>query len=132
MIKRFRLEQKGRYEKLVIARRLSDMLDKYLDGRPAPMFIGAEQGGIPQWDDVVVQHTEEHWEHLQIKRQTTCFSDKHVDKEAFLQSREKRQRAIRLVKAPSRLIQSMMPMWQSIPTQPRILLTTNSIRSSKK
>ncbi|MDN5426755.1 MULTISPECIES: ABC-three component system protein [Pseudomonas] len=90
MIKRFRLEQKGRYEKLVIARRLSDMLDKYLDGRPAPMFIGAEQGGIPQWDDVVVQHTEEHWEHLQIKRQTTCFSDKHVDKEAFLQSREKK------------------------------------------
>jgi len=93
MIRRFRLEQKGRYEKLVIARRLSDMLDKYLDGRPAPMFIGAEQGGIPQWDDVVVQHTEEYWEHLQIKRQTTCFSDKHVNKDAFMKSREKAKSA---------------------------------------
>lgn len=86
MIKRFRLEQKSRYEKLVIAQRLSDMLDKFLDGRPAPLRIGAEQGGIAQWDDVVVHHDDSHWEHLQIKRQTCCFSDKSLDKAVYLQS----------------------------------------------
>lgn len=94
MIRRFRLEQKGRYEKLVIAQRLSDMLDKFLDGRPAPLGIGAEQGGIAEWDDVVIYHSDEHWEHLQIKRQTSEFSDKHLDKADYLASykpRKKRQ-----------------------------------------
>lgn len=91
MIRRFRLEQKGRYEKLVIAQRLSDMLDKFLSGRPAPLRIGAEQGGIPQWDDVVIHHSDDHWEHLQIKRQTSVFSDKHVDKAEYLASYKPRK-----------------------------------------
>ncbi|MBP0945004.1 ABC-three component system protein [Pseudomonas alliivorans] len=84
MIRRFRLEQKGRYEKLVIAQRLSDMLDKFLSGQPAPLCIGAEQGGIAQWDDVIIEHTDDHWEHLQIKRQASCFSKKAVDKSYYL------------------------------------------------
>lgn len=86
MIRRFRLEQKGRYEKLVIAQRLSDMVDKYLDGRTAPLLIGAEQGGIGEWDDVVIYHADEHYEHFQIKRQTTPFSDKHIDKADYIKS----------------------------------------------
>jgi len=86
MFRRFQLESKGRYEKLVIAQRLSDMLDKFLDGRIAPLRIGAEQGGIAERDDVVIHHNDEHWEHLQIKRQTSCFSDKHIDKANYLAS----------------------------------------------
>jgi hypothetical protein len=86
MIRRFRLEQKSRYEKLVIAQRLSDMLDKFLSGRPAPLLIGAEQGGIEQWDDVVIHHEDGHYEHLQIKRQTTPFCDKHIDKAEYIKS----------------------------------------------
>ncbi|MGZ2926135.1 ABC-three component system protein [Pseudomonas aeruginosa] len=86
MIRRFRLEQKGRYEKLVIAQRLSDMVDKYLDGRTAPLLIGAEQGGIGEWDDVVIYHADEHYEHFQIKRQTTPFCDKHIDKADYIKS----------------------------------------------
>ncbi|MGN5183394.1 ABC-three component system protein [Aeromonas veronii] len=93
MIRRFRLEQKGRYEKLVIAQRLSDMVDKFLDGRPAPLGIGAEQGGIAEWDDVVVYHCDDHWEHLQIKRQTSCFSEKHLDKADYLASYKPRKTA---------------------------------------
>lgn len=93
MIRRFRLEQKGRYEKLVIAQRLSDMVDKFLDGRPAPLGIGAEQGGIAEWDDVVVYHSDDHWEHLQIKRQTSCFSEKHLDKADYLASYKPRKTA---------------------------------------
>ncbi|BDC85960.1 MULTISPECIES: ABC-three component system protein [Aeromonas] len=92
MIRRFRLEQKGRYEKLVIAQRLSDMVDKFLDGRPAPLGIGAEQGGIAEWDDVVIYHSDDHWEHLQIKRQTSCFSEKHLDKADYLASYQPRKK----------------------------------------
>ncbi|MHC8311259.1 ABC-three component system protein [Pseudomonas sp. GT1P32] len=93
MIRRFRLEQKGRYEKLVIAQRLSDMVDKFLDGRPAPLGIGAEQGGIAEWDDVVIYHSDEHWEHLQIKRQTSGFSEKHLNKADYLASYKPRKTA---------------------------------------
>lgn len=80
MIRRFRLEQKSVYERLVIAQRLSDMLDKFLSGSPAPLAIGAEQGGIEEWDDVVIVHTTDSYEHLQIKRQTTDFDNCNSDK----------------------------------------------------
>jgi hypothetical protein len=80
MIRRFRLEQKSQYERLVIAQRLSDMLDRFLGGRQAPLAIGAEMGGIDEWDDVVILHTQDSFEHLQIKRQTTDFCSKNPDK----------------------------------------------------
>ncbi|NMU88748.1 hypothetical protein HGQ98_02455 [Achromobacter ruhlandii] len=80
MIRRFRLEQKSHYERLVIAQRLSDMLDKFLDGRRAPIAIGAEQGGIEEWDDVVILHSPVSYEHLQVKRQASDFCTKNPDK----------------------------------------------------
>jgi len=45
MIKRFRLEQKSHYERLVIAQRLSDMLEKFLDGRPLPLPLALNRVG---------------------------------------------------------------------------------------
>lgn len=80
MLRRFRLEQKSSYEKLVIAQRLADMLEKFLRGRPAPLEIGAEKGEIEEWDDVVIMHAIDHFEHLQIKRQTTNFCTKNPNK----------------------------------------------------
>lgn len=82
MIRRFRLEQKSYFEKLVIAQRLSDMLDRFLGGRIAPLKIGAEMGGIEEWDDVVILHSPDSLEHLQIKRNTTDFCTKNPDKNA--------------------------------------------------
>lgn len=86
MLRRFRLDQKGRFEKLVIAQRLSDMLDKVLSGRSAPLLIGAEQGEVSEWDDIVVYHVDGRFEHLQIKRQTTPFCDKHLVKDDYIAS----------------------------------------------
>ncbi|WP_337155286.1 ABC-three component system protein [Pseudomonas protegens] len=80
MIRRFRLEQKGHYEKLVIAQRLADMLDCFIEGRPAPIEMGSEQGGIPKWDDFVVLHADNTYEHVQIKRQSTDFCTKNANK----------------------------------------------------
>ncbi|CNC62585.1 ABC-three component system protein [Yersinia similis] len=89
MIRRFRLEQKSHYERLVIAQRLSDMLDKFLDGRRAPLAIGAETGGIEEWDDVVIDNSPDSFEHLQIKRQTTDFCTKNPDKTIQLAKKAK-------------------------------------------
>lgn len=89
MIRRFRLEQKSHYERLVIAQRLSDMLEKFLDGRCAPLAIGAEQGGIEEWDDVVIQHSPNSLEHLQVKRQASDFCTKDADKVKYLAKRAK-------------------------------------------
>ncbi|MGI2101727.1 ABC-three component system protein [Shewanella oncorhynchi] len=80
MIRRFRLEQKSHFERLVIAQHLSDMLEKFLNGRLSPLAIGAEQGCIEEWDDVVILHSPDSIEHLQIKRQTTDFCTKKPDK----------------------------------------------------
>lgn len=91
MIRRFRLEQKSLYEKLVIAQRVADMLAKFLDGRIAPLEIGAETGGIEEWDDVVVVHSRDSFEHLQIKRQTTDFCTKDPDLREYLPKLAKRR-----------------------------------------
>lgn len=100
MIRRFRLEQKSHYEKLVIAQRLSEMLEKFLDGRRAPISIGAETGGIEEWDDVVIQHDERSLEHLQIKRQTTNFCTKDADKAKYLANCAKGKKYLQPVEEP--------------------------------
>ncbi|MDI5885648.1 ABC-three component system protein [Cobetia amphilecti] len=64
----------------MIAQRLSDMVEKFLDGRRAPLAIGAEQGGIEEWDDVVILHSKNSYEHLQVKRQASDFCTKNPDK----------------------------------------------------
>ncbi|HDS1743922.1 MULTISPECIES: ABC-three component system protein [Pseudomonas] len=117
MIRRFRLEQKSHYEKLVIAQRLSEMLESFLDGRRAPISIGAETGGIEEWDDVVIKHDERSLEHLQIKRQTTNFCTKNPDKAKYLANCAKGKKHVQLVtefdsppsKAPLRAPKSSQP-----------------------
>lgn len=93
MISRFRLEQKSYYERLVIAQRLTDMLEKFLDGRRAPIAIGAEQGGIKEWDDVVIVHSPDSYEHLQVKRQATDFCTKSPNMQEHLINAAKRLNA---------------------------------------
>ncbi|MCW4649627.1 hypothetical protein OOT07_19045 [Pseudomonas aeruginosa] len=76
------------------------MLDKFLGGRPAPIAIGAEQGGINEWDDVVIQHVDGHYEHLQIKRQSTPFCNKAVDKAEYLASYKHRKAKVTVTSLP--------------------------------
>lgn len=74
MLNRFRLERKGTYERLVIAERLTQMLESFIEGKAAPVEMGSEQGGIPHWDDFVLKHPDGMLEHVQIKRQIVNFS----------------------------------------------------------
>lgn len=77
MIRRFRLEQKGLHEKLVITTRLCEMLDCFIEGRTTPVEMGCEQGDIPEWDDFIVSHPTGLFEHIQIKKQSTDFCTKN-------------------------------------------------------
>lgn len=76
MIRRFRLELKGLHEKLVIALRLAEMLDSFIDGRTAAVEMGSEQGDIEEWDDFIVRHSDDVFEHVQIKKQSGDFCTK--------------------------------------------------------
>lgn len=73
MLKKFRLERTSAYERLVIAQRLAQMLEWFIEGIPGPVEVGSEQGGIPNWDDIVVRHETDVLEHIQVKRQATPF-----------------------------------------------------------
>jgi hypothetical protein len=75
MLRRFRLDRTGAYEKLVIAECLAHALAAFIEGRQAPLEMGAEQGGIPHWDDIVVLHCDGLHEHIQIKRQAADFDE---------------------------------------------------------
>lgn len=76
MIRKFRLAQKDRYERIIIARNAADMLETFIEGRSGPLEMGSEQGGISEWDDFVIRHPGDLVEHIQIKRQTGDFCTK--------------------------------------------------------
>jgi len=50
------------------------MLVAFIQGRKHYLRIGSEQGDIPTWDDLIVEHDDGKLEHIQIKRQHTDFS----------------------------------------------------------
>nr|WP_257605597.1 ABC-three component system protein [Pseudomonas amygdali] len=126
MIKRFRLDQKSHYERLVIAQRLSEMLTKFLDGRLAPLAIGAEQGGIEEWDDVVIQHTKHSFEHLQVKRQASDFCTKDSDKAKYLAKQVKSGSS----NGQLQLIPGPKPPRSNVPFKPKKPPQVNSVLDS--
>lgn len=73
MLAKLRLDQTATFEKLVGAKEISKMLVSFIGGRVHPLGIGAEQGGIEKWDDLVIQKKLNHITHIQIKRQTGAF-----------------------------------------------------------
>src|SRR5450756_1562025 len=56
------------------------MLVGFYQGASYDLAIGSEQG-IPKWDDFVIEHNDGTLEHIQVKRQTTNFSDDPVKRD---------------------------------------------------
>lgn len=73
MIAKLRLKQSDMYENLVGAKEISKMLVSFVEGNDHPLAIGAEQGGIENWDDFVIQENLKFKKHIQIKRKTSNF-----------------------------------------------------------
>ena len=74
MLKKLRLDQTKVYEKCLALEEISTMLVSFVKGLPHHLAIGAEQGDIDKWDDLVIQTNNSDYIHVQVKRQTTPFS----------------------------------------------------------
>ena len=73
MLKKLNLDGTKEYEVAVAASHVSQMLVAYSQGHEHILSIGAEQGEVAKWDDLVLKEkTGER--HIQIKRQNTDFN----------------------------------------------------------
>lgn len=74
VLKKLALDQTKTYEKHLALEEVSKMLIAFVKGLPHHLAIGAEQGDIDKWDDLVIQTNTGGYIHVQAKRQLTDFS----------------------------------------------------------
>lgn len=87
MLKKLRLDQTRQYEKYLALEEISNMLVNFVEGRTYNLAIGAEQGDIDQWDDLVIQAKENSYIRVQAKRQTTNFSSYSIIRDCLTQGK---------------------------------------------
>ncbi|HTJ48811.1 MAG TPA: hypothetical protein VL443_05090, partial [Cyclobacteriaceae bacterium] len=75
MLKKLRLNQTDKFSFSIVTRDIVTMLTSFIDGRPHDISIGSEQGEISNWDDIVIYKANGIYENIQVKQQTTDFSD---------------------------------------------------------
>lgn len=83
MLKKLRLDQTKVYERQLALEEISKMLVSFVNGQPHHLAIGAEQGGIDKWDDLVIQRNNSSYIYIQAKRQNTHFSTYSVQRETY-------------------------------------------------
>lgn len=74
MLAKLRLDQTKTYEQSIAALEIAEMLVAFVHGRKHSKCLGIEQG-IERWDDLVVIRNDGLNDHIQVKRQTTDFSN---------------------------------------------------------
>lgn len=89
MLKKLRLDQTKRYEQYLALEEISKMLIAFVEGCPHHLAIGAEQGDIDKWDDLVIQTNVDGYIYVQAKRQETDFSNDSIIRDRY-NSRSKR------------------------------------------
>lgn len=75
MLKKLRLDQTKIYEQTIATYEISKMLVDYVQGRKHYLSIGAEQGDVETWDDLIIEKEKGILIHVQVKRQNTNFSN---------------------------------------------------------
>lgn len=83
MFKKLNLDQTKIYEKHLALEEISRMLVSFVKGFPYHLAIGAEQGNIDQWDDLVIQKNNGGYIYVQAKRQTTDFSSDSIVRDTY-------------------------------------------------
>ena len=83
MLKKLRLDQTKRYEQYLALEEISKMLLAFVEGCPHHLAIGAEQGDIDKWDDLVIQTNANGYIYVQAKRQETDFSNDLIIRDKY-------------------------------------------------
>ena len=91
MLKKLNLDQTKIYEKHLALEQISIMLVSFVKGRPYHLAIGAEQGNIDQWDDLVIKKNNVGYIYIQAKRQTTDFSPDSIVRDTYKRMARKGQ-----------------------------------------
>lgn len=73
MLKKLFLDQTKKYEQAIATYEIANMLVDFVKGRKHYLSIGAEQGDIPVWDDIVIEKEIDYYIQVQVKRQTGGF-----------------------------------------------------------
>lgn len=89
MLKKLALDQTKTYEKHLALEEISNMLVCFVQGRPHNLAIGAEQGDVEKWDDLVIQTHNDSLIHVQAKRQTTDFSNDAIERDYYVKGPRK-------------------------------------------
>lgn len=89
MLAKLRLDQTKVYEKHIALEEISIMLVSFVNGYPHHLAIGAEQGDIDKWDDLVIQTTTGGCIHVQAKRQTTDFPSGEIIRDKYIRGDRK-------------------------------------------
>ncbi|MBJ6120064.1 hypothetical protein JAO76_17795 [Pontibacter sp. BT310] len=91
MLKKLRLDQTKKYEQSIAVYEIAKMLIAFVRGRTHYISIGAEQGDIQKWDDLIIQDAENSLIHIQVKRQTTdfCRSNDKCTRDPYTQGERK-------------------------------------------
>ncbi|WP_294170102.1 ABC-three component system protein [uncultured Clostridium sp.] len=89
MLKKLRLDQTKIYEKYLALEEISIMLLNFVEGRSSNLSIGAEQGDIDKWDDLVIETNSNSYIYVQAKRQSTDFSTDSIIRDAYIQGKRK-------------------------------------------
>ena len=87
MLKKLALDQTKVYERHLALEEISKMLVFFVKGLPHHLAIGAEQGDIDKWDDLVIQTNTGSYIHVQAKRQTTPFSSDPIIRDKLSQGK---------------------------------------------
>lgn len=87
MLKKLRLDQTKVYEKHLVLEEISKMLVSFVEGCPHHLAIGAEQGDIDKWDDIVIKADTNYYIYVQAKRQLTDFSCYSITRDKYTQGK---------------------------------------------
>ena len=85
MLKKLALDQTKLYEKHLALEEISIMLVNFTKGYSHHLAIGAEQGNIDKWDDLVIQSCNGGYIYIQAKRQATDFSSDPIIRNTYNQ-----------------------------------------------
>ncbi|RYE18002.1 MAG: hypothetical protein EOP45_14805 [Sphingobacteriaceae bacterium] len=89
MLAKLRLDQTKKYELAIAINKIAHMLIAFANGRNHFFSISSEQGGIEKWDDLVIEHLIDSYEHIQIKRQNNAFSTDKPLRDKITQGKNK-------------------------------------------